>query len=80
MEERKKWLEAIDVFRNDIDAKVLCPHCAIGSLIVTDIAFDNDNIDKGGERIIKCSCCGEYTTVLYRVTPENWFGARRSNE
>jgi len=69
----ENWVELIEIFRNNIDASAICPICKIGILTVTDIAFDNKNIEKGGERLIQCPHCGVSRIILYRNPPENWF-------
>lgn len=73
MEERKKWLDAVEKFRIDINAIIKCPHCEKGDLIIKDVAFDDKEISKGGERFIECPACGNFEIVLYRNPPENWY-------
>ncbi|WP_343615947.1 hypothetical protein [Flavobacterium sp.] len=72
MEERKKWLNAVEKFRIDINAIIICPNCEKGNLIARDIAFDENEVYKGGERFIECLICGKFEIVLYRKPPENW--------
>lgn len=73
MEERKKWLYAVEQFRLNINVVISCPSCNMGTLKSRDIAFDELNITKGGERRIECSTCFKFEVVLYRKIPENWF-------
>lgn len=73
MEERKKWLDAVEKFRIDINAIIKCPNCEKGYLITRDVAFDDDDITKGGERYIECSRCNKFEIVLYRTPPMNWY-------
>ncbi|OOV17660.1 hypothetical protein [Flavobacterium sp. LM4] len=79
MEERKKWLDAVEKFRIDINTIVICPHCEKGNLIVNDVAFDESEINKGGERFIECLTCGKFEIVLYRRPPENWYSKNNTN-
>jgi len=72
MNERALWLQAVETFRQDINATVLCPACKNGHLQVMDAPFDENNISKGGERYLKCSNCNRFEIVLYRAPPENW--------
>ncbi|MFH7015481.1 hypothetical protein [Flavobacterium sp. FlaQc-47] len=72
MEERKKWLSAIEKFVTDINSIVSCPNCEKGNLI-KDVAFNDNQISKGGERFIECRACGKFEIVLYRNPPENWY-------
>jgi len=72
-EERKQWINAVEEFRNDLDAVIECPKCKEGILFFIDVAFDDNNINKGGERIIECEKCGKYEIVLYRNPPRNWY-------
>ena len=73
MNTRREWLKAAELFRNDINAEILCPNCKQSNLLVIDISFDITNIKKGGERCLKCSNCGKAEFILYRNPPENWF-------
>lgn len=72
-EERKEWLNAVEEFRKNMNAIIECPNCKEGMLFFTDIAFEDTNIEKGGERIIRCKKCGKFEIVLYRNPPENWY-------
>jgi uncharacterized Zn finger protein len=72
MEEREKWLDAVEQFRLNIDVVISCPSCNYESLKIRDIAFDESDKNKGGERFIECSKCGRFEIVLYRKIPENW--------
>lgn len=76
MEERKFWLEAIQKFRDDINSLINCPSCKKGNLFTLDIAFDEENIDKGGERYIKCTNCNKFEIVLYHIIPLNWYAKK----
>lgn len=80
MEERKKWLDAVEKFRIDINTIIKCPHCSKGYLTTKDIAFDDNQIDKGGERFIECLSCGKFEIVLYRNPPENWYEKNNMND
>jgi hypothetical protein len=73
MNERKQWLNAAEEFRMNMDAVIECPKCKKGLLFFKDIAFDDNNINMGGERVIKCRNCGKFEIVLYRNPPENWY-------
>jgi hypothetical protein len=73
MEERKLWLNAVEEFRNNIDAIIECPKCKKGILYFTDVAFEENDISKGGERIIECGNCRKFEIVLYRTPPINWY-------
>ena len=68
MEERKYWLEAVEKFRLNIDSIVSCPNCQEGFLIIKDVAFNDEDISKGGERFIECPICGKFEIVLYRLS------------
>lgn len=73
MDNKKDWLNIEAKFREDINASVICPKCNKGLLVAKDIAFDDSNLDKGGERIISCPVCNKFEAVLYRVNfPQNW--------
>ncbi len=72
MNERKNWIEAEEKFRKDINAIIISPSCGKGNLIAFDVLFDNNDIKKGGERIIQCSVCGKYEAIFYRKLPGNW--------
>lgn len=37
------------------------------------VAFDENEISKGGERFIECLVCGKVEIVLYRKSPGNWY-------
>jgi hypothetical protein len=69
---KKKWLDTVEKFRIDINSIIKCPHCEKGYLITKDVAFDENEIGKGGERYIECPSCGKFEIVLYRNPPENW--------
>jgi hypothetical protein len=77
MDERKYWLLVVEQFRNDINAVIICPSCKKGSLNITDVAFDDTNITKGGERYIQCPICKKSEIVLYRIAPENWYSKNK---
>jgi DNA-directed RNA polymerase subunit RPC12/RpoP len=72
-DERKEWINVVEKFRNNINAVIECPACKMGILSFTDIAFDNNDINKGGERVIECPNCNKFEIVLYRYPPENWY-------
>ncbi len=72
MDKRKAWLNIESEFRENINTSVICPECNKGYLMVQDIAFDEYNLEKGGERIIKCPICKRYEAVLYKNLPLNW--------
>ncbi|WP_338839055.1 hypothetical protein [Flavobacterium ginsenosidimutans] len=80
MDERNKWLNAVEKFRIDINTSIKCPHCDKGYLITKDVAFDDNEIDKGGERFIECPACGKFEVVLYRIHPENWYSKNNAND
>lgn len=71
-DERKQWLKAAKQFGDTIDTTIECPSCRKGNLFFTDIAFDNNDLNKGGERIIECPNCKKFEVVLYRKKPKNW--------
>ncbi|TDW52801.1 hypothetical protein EV144_1011494 [Flavobacterium sp. 270] len=73
MEERKKWIDIVEKFRNDINVIVNCPHCKKEDLVIKDVAFNDNEINKVGERFIECLICGKFEIVLYRKPPENWY-------
>jgi len=73
MEERKYWLEAVEKFRLNIDSIVACPNCQQGFLTIKDVAFNDEDISKGGERFIECPICDKFEIVLYRIPPKNWY-------
>lgn len=73
MEERQKWLDAVESFRIDIHSVIKCPHCEKENLRIKDVAFNENQITNGGERFIECSKCGKFEIVLYRNPPENWY-------
>ena len=73
MAERKNWVDAAEKFRSNINAVISCPNCKNGYLEIRDVAFDENNINKGGERFIECVKCNKLEIVLYRTIPENWF-------
>ncbi|WP_158975054.1 hypothetical protein [Cellulophaga sp. L1A9] len=72
-EQRKQWLNAVEEFRNDSNTVIKCPNCKKGILFFTDIAFEENDKNKGGKRIIECGNCGKFEIVLYRQPPENWY-------
>lgn len=72
-EKRKKWLDAVEEFRKNVNAVVECPNCSDGLLSITDVAFDELDFNKGGERILKCDKCDKCEVVLYRKPPPNWY-------
>lgn len=73
MSTRNKWLQAERIFRDNINASVICPSCERGVLLIQDVAFDESDIEKGGERIIRCPECNQLEIMLYRIPPPNWF-------
>jgi hypothetical protein len=79
MDERVSWLQAVETFRQDINAVVLCPACNNGHLQPMDVPFDENNISKGGERYLKCSNCNRVEIVLYRTPPENWMVSKSNS-
>lgn len=80
MDKRKKWLEAVEKFRIDLESVVQCPNCEKGILNVKDVAFDDNNVKKGGERFLECPVCGKFEIVLYRNPPLNWYLKNESND
>lgn len=78
MQERKQWLKAVEDFRNDSATIIECPKCNEGILFFMDVAFDDNDIKKGGERIIECNKCGKFEIVLYRNPPQNWYTKNKS--
>jgi hypothetical protein len=72
MKIRREWLKAAELFRDNINAEILCPNCKKSNLFVIDIPFDITDIKKGGERCLKCSNCGKTEFILYRNPPKNW--------
>ena len=76
-EERSQWLSAVEEFRNNINAVIKCPSCREGILFCTDIAFDDTDVNKGGERIIECEKCKKFEALLYRNPPGNWYSKNK---
>ena len=72
MNERIEWLNAVEAFRIDINAEVLCPKCKKSNLLVKDIPFDIKDEKRGGERCLECPNCKKIEFVLYKNPPENW--------
>ena len=48
-------------------------------LTILDIAFDEKDISKGGERIVECQNCRKFEIVLYRIPPINWYHKKLDN-
>jgi hypothetical protein len=72
MNTRYDWLNAANIFHDNIDAEILCPNCKRSNLHVIDIPFDTKYIEKGGERCLKCLNCNATEFILYRKPPKNW--------
>jgi len=43
MEGRKKWLDAVEKFRTDINSIIKCLHCEKGFSIIKDVFPDEGN-------------------------------------
>ena len=54
-----KWLDAAQILGKDKNAKVQCPSCGIGILIVRDEEFDETQID----RYLICNNCGKWNVI-----------------
>jgi len=56
-----KWIDAANILRHNINAKVICPECGIGNLTVKDELIKNwpSKID----RYIICNYCGKYNIL-----------------
>jgi len=69
---RSLWLQAGSALARDPTARVACPTCGRGVLVVTDApVMDGSRI----ERWMRCDTCGSANTML--MTPEQAAGASR---
>lgn len=59
----KKWIEALKIFHEDAEAKVLCPECQAAFLKILDAEFIKG---EGFERYMYCEGCGAKNIALYR--------------
>jgi hypothetical protein len=56
----KRWLEAAKVLSKDVTAKISCPECSKGVLLVKDEEIDDWNkID----RYLICNNCGRWEVI-----------------
>lgn len=63
--ETKKWLDAGFILQNDPNAKVSCPECGVGILIVKDepIGTSGNRID----RYLICNNCGKWNVITMEL-------------
>lgn len=63
--ETKKWIDAGYILQNDPNAKVPCPECGVGILIVKDepIGTSGNRID----RYLICNNCGKWNVITIEL-------------
>jgi hypothetical protein len=64
--ENKMWIEAAKILEKDPLAKVQCPECKVGTLIIKDEPLDarGDRID----RYLICDNCGKWNVITMRFS------------
>jgi transcription elongation factor Elf1 len=60
----KKWREAAKIFAKDVNAKVICPECGIGHLMVKDELVE---AQKKLDRYMICDNCGRYNVMTIEI-------------
>jgi hypothetical protein len=64
----KRWRDAANVLAKDRHAKVKCPECGIGHLLVKDVRIKGQN---KLDRYMQCDNCSLYNVMTMGI-PENY--------
>jgi hypothetical protein len=72
----KKWRDAANILANDIDAKVKCPECNIGYLIVKDVLVESQN---KLDRYMQCDNCSRWNVITMDI-PENYKRSKNTDD
>jgi DNA-directed RNA polymerase subunit RPC12/RpoP len=64
----RKWGEAANILAKNPTAKVRCPECSIGYLIVKDVLVESQN---KLDRYMQCDNCSSYNVITMEI-PENY--------
>ena len=56
----KGWLEAAKIFATNPHAKITCPECNVGEIVIKDeISKDQKKLD----RYLVCNSCGKWNVI-----------------
>jgi hypothetical protein len=60
----KQWREAANILAKDVNAKVICPECGIGHLMIKDELVESQN---KLDRYMYCDNCGKWNVMTIAI-------------
>jgi hypothetical protein len=64
----RKWREAANILAKDPTAKVKCPECGVGNLLVKDVLIEGQ---RKLDRYMQCDSCSKWNVMTMDI-PENY--------